>query len=169
MLILSTSLSNMPTCSEWHGRWPAGRAASSYPNTVFPDLLHPQVVSAAAGDRRRTPCPHLWRRSLCRRTLHRARRMPHGPRRSRRAVSRDMPHGLLPFAWPDQTDSHAASAPPFPSMSASSMRRLAPPNSTRRPRCTTRSIRAAASLSSPSTVPHFPNSMLVVKITLRLS
>ena len=50
----------------------------------------------------------------------------------------------------------------FPSMSESVTRRLSPLNSTSLPWCTILSTSADASLSSANTVPHFPNSMLVV-------
>ena len=50
----------------------------------------------------------------------------------------------------------------FPSMSESVTRRLSPLNSTSLPWWTILSTSADASLSSANTVPHFPNSMLVV-------
>ena len=51
-------------------------------------------------------------------------------------------------------------------MRASLMRRLGPVNSMSRPWWTMRSMIAAASLSSAKIVPHLPNSMFVVKMTL---
>ena len=54
-------------------------------------------------------------------------------------------------------------------MSAASILLLAPLNSTSLPWCTSLSMMAAASLSSPNAVPHLLNSMLVVTITLRFS
>lgn len=57
----------------------------------------------------------------------------------------------------------------LPSIRATSMRWLAPLNSTSLPWWTILSIMAEASLSSPRTVPHFENSMFVVNTMLRLS
>ena len=56
-----------------------------------------------------------------------------------------------------------------PSISESPIRLLSPPNSTKRPWCTMRSMVAAANFSSPRIVPHLLNSMFVVSIRLRLS
>ena len=59
--------------------------------------------------------------------------------------------------------------PDFPSIRLSSSLWLGPQNSTSLPWCTTRSTIAAASLSSAKTVPHLPDSTLVVNITLLTS
>ena len=54
-------------------------------------------------------------------------------------------------------------------INAFSILRFGPVNVMSLPWCTTRSMVAAASLSSPRTVPHLENSMFVVKTRLRVS